>query len=113
MRSATIVSHAWVLNRSLVLGIKHTAMLSSPDTVNIPETLVWRGFAGFFKSENGTNITNVSCFVKNFLPRETLAVHKVLRLIFLAFFGKFDIEKTERNPWNLHTSTSAERANII
>jgi hypothetical protein len=87
-------------------------MLNSPGTVNIPETLVWRGFAGIFGIENGTNIAKVSCFVKNFLPRETLAVYAALCLIFLAFFGKFDIGKPEQSPWNLPTSASAARVNI-
>jgi hypothetical protein len=87
-------------------------MFSSADTFNIPVTLIWRGFAGFQKMESGTNITKLYCFVKNFLPRVTLAFLMVVCLIFLAFFGNFDIEKAEQSQWNYHTSTSAARANI-
>lgn len=68
-------------------------MFSSPATVNIPETLVWRGSPGILKMKNAANITKLSGFVKNFLLRETPAASYPHRLIFLAFFGKFDIDK--------------------
>jgi hypothetical protein len=48
-------------------------MLSSAATVNIPETLIWSGFAGFLRAKSGTNITKLFGFVKNFLPRERFA----------------------------------------